>query len=106
MGTLLSFVRGQEHIPNQIRAGRGFFMLCVQVLVLYSGQELVHIPEIRQELVPLATESNSGRLQIWGDNNNISLNTAYWHLFLWDQVGSNQLYPTTRHLSDDKIVYR
>jgi hypothetical protein len=41
-------VRGQEHISNGIRAGRGFFIVSVQVLVLCS----------RQELVPLAAESS------------------------------------------------
>ncbi|BCG59264.1 hypothetical protein PUR_26890 [Paenibacillus sp. URB8-2] len=36
-------VRGQEHILNEIRAGRGFFDLWIHVLVLRSGQEHVSI---------------------------------------------------------------
>jgi hypothetical protein len=36
-------IRGQEHIPNGICAGRGFLFLSVQVLVLSSEQELVPI---------------------------------------------------------------
>jgi hypothetical protein len=49
-------VRGQEHRPIGIRAGRGFFILWVQVLVLCSGQELVSIAENGQEHVPIATK--------------------------------------------------
>ncbi|MFD0618516.1 hypothetical protein ACFQZR_13695 [Paenibacillus sp. GCM10027629] len=47
-------VRGQEHIPNGIRAMRGYFILWVQVLVLCSRQEPVPIAVNGQELVPLA----------------------------------------------------
>ena len=73
----LDNVRGQEHIPIRTRARRAFLILWVQVLVLCSRQELVPIAGNGQELVPLARESSPRRLQITGDNNNISLNTAY-----------------------------
>ncbi|WP_223179035.1 hypothetical protein [Paenibacillus sp. B2(2019)] len=47
-------VRRQEHSPIEIRAGRRFFILSVQVLVLCSGQELVPIADNGQEHVTIA----------------------------------------------------